>query len=86
MYFFHFEGEGYPIYIFLGKEDLYLLKSFWYICSPDVLDKNEARISTAIWNIRKGVQSEFSLNLTTFAANNSHGTFHPRQEPNIVCI
>ena len=29
MYFFHFEGEGYAIYIFLGKEDLYLLKNFW---------------------------------------------------------
>ena len=26
MYFFHFEGEGYEIYIFLGKEDLYLSK------------------------------------------------------------
>ena len=25
MYFFHFESEGYVIYIFLGKVDLYLL-------------------------------------------------------------
>ena len=27
MYFFPFEGEGYAIYIFLDKEDMYLLKN-----------------------------------------------------------
>ena len=27
MYFFPFEGEGYAFYIFLNKEDLYLLKN-----------------------------------------------------------